>query len=163
MIQIKNILAPTDFSVPSRHALKYAAELAKRFQAQLHLVTVVENVIPLVPEAGMLFRAQADQLVEQQKAARHALERVADDPALLALKPRTRVLAGSAHAEILALAKSLEVDLLVVGTHGRTGLSHLFMGSVAEKLVRLATCPVLTVHPEGHQFVRPDQARSDRL
>lgn len=154
MIQIRNILAPTDFSVPSRHALKYAAELAQRFGAQLHLVTVVENVIPLVPEAGMLFGQQADQFAEQQKAAHHALEKLAADPGLQSLKPRIHVLSGSAHAEILEFAKQREIDLLVVGTHGRTGLSHLFMGSVAEKIVRLAPCPVLTVHPEGHQFVQ---------
>lgn len=153
MISIKNILAPTDFSVPSRHALKYAAELAKRFEAQLHLVTVVESVIPLIPEA---FSAQAEQIEEQRKAGRHALDRMCDDPMLSTLNPRVHVLSGSAHGEILEFAKSRGIDLLVVGTHGRTGLSHLFMGSVAEKLVRLAPCPVLTVHPEGHQFVKRD-------
>lgn len=155
MIQIRNILAPTDFSVPSRHALKYASELAKRFDAKLHLVTVVENLIPLVPEAGMLFTQQAERLEEQQKAARHALEKMSADPELLPLKPRLHVLAGGAPAEILALAKLHDIDLIVIGTHGRTGLSHLLMGSVAERIVRLSPCPVLTVHPEGHQFVTP--------
>jgi nucleotide-binding universal stress UspA family protein len=154
MIQIRNILAPTDFSVPSRHALKYAAELAQRFGAQIHLVTVVENIIPLVPEAGMLFGHQADQLAEQQKAAQHALEKLASDPSLQGLKPRVHVLAGTAHAEILEFAKQRGIDLLVVGTHGRTGLSHLVIGSVAEKIVRLSSCPVLTVRAEGHQFVK---------
>jgi nucleotide-binding universal stress UspA family protein len=58
--------------------------------------------------------------------------------------------------EIMKYAADHDIDLIVVGTHGHTGLSHLLLGSVAEKLVRLATCPVLTVHPKGHQFVVPN-------
>ena len=62
---------------------------------------------------------------------------------------------GYAYREIVRHAKEQNVDLIVVGTHGRTGLTHLFLGSVAEKVVRNAPCPVLTVRPEGHQFVMP--------
>jgi nucleotide-binding universal stress UspA family protein len=153
MIRIRNILAPTDFSAPSLHACKYAKELASRFQAHVHLITVVESTVPLVPEAGLLFSHQADKLLEQQKAARTALEKFAADPMFGDQRPRLHVLAGNPHKELLEFAKNHEIDLIVVGTHGRSGLSHLLMGSVAEKIVRLASCPVLTVRPEGHQFV----------
>ncbi|MBX3442847.1 MAG: universal stress protein [Planctomyces sp.] len=147
MLTFKHILAPTDFSAPSHHALKYAAELARRFEGTLHLLTVVESAIPLVPEAGALSFYQADRIQQEQAAAKQALDKLAHEPLVRGLTVKTQVLSGAPHHEILQFAKDRGIELIVVGTHGRTGLSHVFMGSVAEKIVRRATCPVLTVHP----------------
>lgn len=152
IVSIRRILFPTDFSGPAKGAQKYAATLAEKFGAELHALNVVpEMILPAtdsytvwtLPEGGM--KAQVDAAAKQLDAEM--------GPASTAIR---RVTVGFPVEEIMKYADDQEIDLIVVGTHGHTGLSHLLMGSVAEKLVRLATCPVLTVHPKGHQFVVPN-------
>ncbi|MCA8994250.1 MAG: universal stress protein [Planctomycetaceae bacterium] len=155
MIRLQKILVPTDFSDFSNHAVKYGCEFAKRFNAELHLVSVVEDVYPLVPESGMLLPTAANYLNELKAAAEQTLSTRPDPAWVEGVNVRREVLIGTAFLEIVRYAKDEDIDLVVIGTHGRTGLVHVLMGSVAEKVVRKAPCPVLTVRPEGHDFVMP--------
>jgi len=152
IVSIHRILFPTDFSEPARKAQKYAVALAEKFGAELHALHIVpEIILPAtdsyavwtLPEGGV--KAQVDAAESQLQS-----ELGAGSTAIRS------VTVGFPVEEIMKYAHDREVDLIVVGTHGHTGLSHMLLGSVAEKLVRLATCPVLTVHPKGHQFVVPD-------
>lgn len=155
MITLKKILVPTDFSEFSTHAVKYGCEFARRFGAELHLVSVVEDVYPLIPESGMLLPSAANYLTELKQSAEATLASRPDPAWVQGLTVVREVLIGAAFLEIIRYAKEQDIDLIVIGTHGRTGLIHALMGSVAEKVVRKAPCPVLTVRPEGHDFVMP--------
>lgn len=156
MIQIQRILVPVDFSEFGKHALKYGCELSRRFGSELHLLHVVEDVYPLVPEAGMLLPAQGDYLAELEASAAKALDQVPADDWCHGISRVVRsVGSGTPFLEVIRYAREHDIDLIVIGTHGRTGLVHMLMGSVAEKIVRKAPCPVLTVRPEGHDFVMP--------
>ena len=153
IVALRKILFPTDFSEPAKEAQKYATTLAEKFGAELHALNVVPEVILpatdsytvwTLPEGGM--KAQIE-LAEKQLTTELGPEWTQKRQAVC------KVVVGFPVEEIMQYAKDQDVDLIVVGTHGHTGLSHLLLGSVAEKLVRMSTCPVLTVHPKGHQFV----------
>ena len=156
MITIANVLVPTDFGEPADAALLYARELAVRFNARLHLLHVADNLqICTFAEAypDMAVRLQA----ELEKTAREQVDaRLIDSDAS---GPRTAgavITSSTPVATIVDYAKSNRIDLIVMGTHGRGPIGHFVMGSVAERVVRIAPCPVLTVrHPE-HEFVWPD-------
>lgn len=152
LVSIHKILFPTDFSAPAVEAQHYALALAEKMGAELHVLhVVVPPTIPFpdsttswtMPETGV------NDLIQQ------AEQRIAREVAAWPEECRviTSVTTGFAVDEIVNYSKQNEIDLIVAGTHGLTGLSHLLLGSVAEKLVRVATCPVLTVRPGGHQFV----------
>jgi len=141
------ILVPTDFSAQSDAALTTAKEVATRFGASLHLVHVLED-----PYAVAAY--SADALGYVPPGIKEAWQREAEKhlDALLTPTERTRfkvttavLFSGSAAREIVEYAQSNHVDLIVMGTHGRGGFAHLLMGSVAERVVRTATCPVMTV------------------
>ena len=152
-VSIRRILFPTDFSEPAKEAQKYAMALADRFGAELHLLHVVPEVAMPLPDSTTSWTLPAADLKLQVEAAeRQLLHDLGPDWAEERRTVQTAVV-GNAVEEIVKYAKEHEIGLIVIGTHGRTGLSHLLLGSVAEKLVRLATCPVLTVHPQGHQFL----------
>jgi nucleotide-binding universal stress UspA family protein len=149
MIVLRNVLVATDFSPPSQTALIYGRALARTFGATLTLLHVSDNFFlrPVAADPHDLMAAKArmlDELVldEDRRAvggARPVLE-VSDSPA----------------QTIADYARTHAIDLIVIGTHGRTARSQLLLGSVAERMVRIAPCPVLTVrHPE-HEFVLPD-------
>ncbi len=150
MIKLDRILIPTDFSDCSERARTYACELAKRFTAELHLLHVV---VPLPIPVHM--STVPEELLEPEESARQALESW-NDPAYEAARKVVRtIVTGTPFIEIVRYARENQIDLIVVGTHGRSGLMHSLIGSVAERVVRKASCPVLTVRPEGHQFVMP--------
>jgi universal stress protein A len=157
MMTLKNILVATDFSEPSDAALTYGRELAGRFDATLHVLHVAENVY-ITTFGADSFAAVAPNVQEEiEEAARLRLEQllIDSDGSGPRTTPVIRTSASPAFA-IIDYAGEQGIDLIVMGTHGRGALAHLLMGSVAEKVVRLAPCPVLTVrHPE-HEFVRPD-------
>lgn len=155
MINLKKILVPTDFSEFSLHAVKYGCEFARRFNAELHLISVVEDVYPMVPESGMLLPSATNYLVELRASVEQALASRPDPAWAEGLVIHRDVLIGTAFLEIIRYAKEQEIDLIVIGTHGRSGLVQVLMGSVAEKVVRKAPCPVLSVRPAGHDFVMP--------
>lgn len=152
MIELKRILLPTDFSEPSLQATQYAVELAKRFRATLHVLNVIEDPVIHLPmlESIPLPSREEFETYSQTRLDNWILPDDAEE-----LDVETRWVHGRPFVEIIRAAKELNVDLIVVGTHGRNAAAHLLMGSVAEKVVRKAPCPVLTVRPEGHQFVMP--------
>ena len=131
------ILVPTDFGPASEGALTYGRELAHRFDSALHLIHVTEN--PFL-RAGV-----GDRRSLEDTAARWLQERLTEADRR---KGAVAVVEQSDEPakEILRYAKSAKIDLIVMGTHGRTGLARLALGSVAEAVVRAAPCPVLTMH-----------------
>lgn len=153
------ILVPTDFSAPSEAALEYARILAAKFGASLHLLHVLED--PYVhgafgPVSEMY--AGADAPATRAALLRDAQERLAHriTPADRArFRATTEVVVGSSDRMIVEYAGDNGFDLIVMGTHGRTGLAHMVMGSVAEHVVRSAPCPVLTVHSAPQPEVLP--------
>jgi len=156
MIKISNVLIATDFSDTSESALNYAREFARTFGAALHVLHVVDNAMPFVgPEAaGVDFARLQDEIAD---AARHRLNLLVTAEDRTQLKAVAALRAGSAPAlEIAAYAKAEQIDMIVIGTHGRGMMGHLLMGNVAEKVVRIAPCPVLTVHHPEHEFIQPD-------
>ena len=156
MILIKNVLVATDFSEPSDAALNYGRELARTFTATLHVLHVADNVaFPYGIEGYSTMLPELQQDVEA--AARKQLEGLITEEDRVALHAKPVVVtAGSKAAAIVGYASDHRMDLIVMGTHGRGAVSHLLMGSVAERVVRTATCPVLTVHHPEHEFVIPD-------
>jgi nucleotide-binding universal stress UspA family protein len=158
MIAIKNILVATDFSAPSEAALFYGKDFARTYGAALHVLHVVDDVGTRVVMAPMAMTPDVGTLqVELEAGARQALDDLLtdEDRRVLHARPVLRVSSQAADT-IVSYARDAEIDLIIIGTHGRTGLTHFFMGSVAQHVVRMAPCPVLTVrHPE-REFVRPD-------
>jgi len=146
---LTRILLPTDFSDTAQHALDYARELAGRFGASVHLLHVVPD--PMQNWATEAMPVVSD-LAERWKAdAQRRLEEIRLDG------PQTvrAVRIGHAFVEILQYDADNAIDMIVMGTHGRGPVEHLLLGSVAEKVVRKASCPVLTVKQAGHVFVMP--------
>jgi nucleotide-binding universal stress UspA family protein len=146
----KQILVPIDFSECSTPALKYAARLARAVSADLHLLHVweVPEFVPRVmPGEGFLDRRALSELMEQR--AREELDAFVREAEKLQIPiVSTKLACGVPSRTIVEVAKRDRCDLLVVGTHGRTGFSHVMLGSVAERVVRHARCPVLTVRPD---------------
>ncbi len=156
MIALKQILVPTDFGEPSAQALEYGRHLARQFGATLHVLHTVENV--MIP-GGAEVPAVAVQQVEQglEQVGRRQMAQVITDDDRSSLKVVTEVrAAGSAATDILEYARDNAIDLIVMGTHGRRALPRLLMGSVAERIVRSAPCPVLTVRTDERDFIQPD-------
>ena len=159
MIALQNILVATDFSEPSDVALAYGRELARRFGARLHLLHVVEDMgarfmsFPL--PVGDLGHWQA----EAESAARIRLHSLLSEEDRQVLRAKTVVQISTSPSEaIVSYAKDTmpRIGIIVMGTHGRGAMAHLLMGSVAERVVRTAPCPVLTVRHPQHEFVLPD-------
>ena len=151
MIKLDRILVPTDFSDGSERALIYGVELAKRFAGELHVVHVAQH-----PAIGGLYAASFPQeSLAPEEFGRQQLEALEVPEEDQVSRVQRRVLLGAPFVEIVRYARENDVDLIVIGTHGQTGIVHMLMGSVAEKVVRKAPCAVLAVRPEGHQFVMP--------
>ncbi|HEY2909674.1 MAG TPA: universal stress protein [Gemmataceae bacterium] len=152
MISIRRILAPTDFSDNSTRAVRYAAELAAKFEAELVLLHVVQDLALVLPDAVMPTPVATPNLDDMIAAAKTGIANLVGSLNLGALNPKAEVRVGSPATEIVAAAADLKADLLCVSTHGRTGLAHFLLGSVAEKIVRHAPCPVLSVRPKCKQL-----------
>ena len=153
MITLKRILVPTDFSETSEVAAKYARALAAVFNCDLHLIHVLEN--PYLAYDPLSFMPPPNFFEELEAQTRDRLKRLLAD--WEPLQPHVEIVAtrGSAFVEIIQYAKAHNIDLIVLGTHGRGPIAHMLMGSVAEKIVRKAPCPVLTVRHPQHEFVMP--------
>jgi nucleotide-binding universal stress UspA family protein len=156
MIALKSILVATDFGEASDAALAYGRELARTFEATLHVLNVADDVY--VRLGGDAYVAVIPELQKDiEDGARRQLDAllIDNDPKPLPVK-KAVITSSAPAAAIVQYARDLDIDLIVVGTHGRGAVAHLLMGSVAERVVRTAPCPVLTVrHPE-HDFVLPD-------
>ena len=156
MIKINSVLVATDFSDTSASALNYGREFARTFGATLHVLHVVENALMWAgPEAAGIDFVQLQP--ELAAGARETLDRIVTAEDRAQLKAVTAVRTGNSPAfEIAAYANAERIDLILIGTHGRGMMGHLLMGNVAEKVVRIAACPVLTVHHPEHEFIQPD-------
>lgn len=145
MAGIKRILHATDFSKASARALQEAVKLAKENSARLLVVHVIEPT-PYVA-GGEFGGAEIYMKLEDatKRNAQSSMSRLMQRLKKLKIKAESLLLRGAAHEQIVKAAKSKKADMIVIGTHGRTGLSKLFLGSVAGKVVSLATCPVMTV------------------
>jgi nucleotide-binding universal stress UspA family protein len=146
-VGIRSILVPIDFSVHSKNALKYAIPIAEKFKAGLHLIYVVE---PTIYPADLGFGQVVLPGVEDELREKGAEEL----KALIGKEIAGRVASscvvrtGNPHQEILREAEERGVDMIVVATHGHSGVEHMLFGSTADRIVRNAKCPVLTVRPE---------------
>jgi nucleotide-binding universal stress UspA family protein len=141
-IELKHLLVPVDFGAPSERALAAAVDLARRFGSRLTLVHVCE--IPSYVYGGMTF-ATTDLLGPIEQAAREQLDKTLRRVQTVVPGATGLMRQGSPALELLAIIAEQRPDLVVVGTHGRTGVSHALLGSVAEKIVRLSEAPVLTM------------------
>ncbi len=157
MISLDSILVATDFGDASDAALRYGRELARRFGATLHVLHVAENVA-IATLGAETFAAVAPELQEEiETNALRALEEALIDSDLSGPMTRPVVVTSSSPAfAIVDYARDHDINLIVMGTNGRGALEHFLMGSVAERVVRLAGCPVLTVRSHEREFVRTD-------
>ena len=154
MITLKNILVATDFSEPSDAALRYGRALARTFNATLHVVHIVSNLSSAAYGAEGYAASGRELQQELEDAARKQLDDLVIDNDQPPLPTRQVLLTSHAPAHaIVEYATREAIDLIVAGTHGRGAVAHLLMGSVAERIVRTAPCPVLTVRHPQHEFV----------
>jgi nucleotide-binding universal stress UspA family protein len=147
MARIRRILVPTDFSTTSDAALDYARDVAERFGATLHLLHVLQDPFvngPLVSEAYVSETPGVRTTILEDAKARLAHRLTARDRDVFAA--HEEVVFGRGADTIVEYAADRAIDLIVMGTHGRTGMAHLLLGSVAEKIVQLSAVPVMTVH-----------------
>jgi nucleotide-binding universal stress UspA family protein len=148
MLPIKLVLAPTDFSEVSVETVARARELAEHFGAELLVLNVIPPIPTLPSDPHYNFEVPAYQEALRENARRQ-IQEAAPDPVASGLKSQTLVSYGDPAKEIVRIAEEQSVDMIVIATHGLTGWQHLVFGSVAEKVVRTAKCPVLTVRCPG--------------
>lgn len=153
MIPIRRILVPTDFSEPAGAALTWATTLAHEFHSHLYLLHVVPEpyAYPWGTELSTL--PLNDILAQSEEAARQRLVELAAETKLPPDRVKTTAVVGTPVDQVLALIKDEQIDLVVLGTHGRGLVGHLLLGSVAERVVRRSPVPVLTVH--GPEAITP--------
>jgi universal stress protein A len=145
---LKKILVPTDFSECSEKAFRYAIALARQFQSQIVLAHVIQAFYP-PPELLVLDAPALETRVREEAQKRLATWK----KSVSELQLRTVLLNGVPEREINQLADEDNIDLIVIGTHGRSGMSHFLLGSTAERVLRHAPCPVLVVREREHEFL----------
>ncbi len=152
MISLKKILCPIDHSDCSKEALKYAVSFAMKDEAKLYLLHIIDIRSFNDSLVAMSQQIPDEETLEQlrMKLLDCIPEDIRDD-----MDVEATVIQGIPFAEIISTAKEKEIDMIVIGSHGRTGISHMMLGSVSEKVVRKAPCPVLTVRQPGHEFMMP--------
>ncbi len=156
MVQIRKILYPTDFSELSEHALRYALSFAESNRAELHVLHVVDEAYQYWMAMGPGALPMGPPPDEMLEIARKELSKFVESKVKAAgVTVISAALLGRPFMEIVSYAREKQIDLIVLGTHGRSGLRHAILGSVAERVVRKAPCPVLTIRHPGHDFVMP--------
>jgi nucleotide-binding universal stress UspA family protein len=147
-LQIHSLLLPTDFSDCANYALSYTASLARTFGAKIVCVHVLEPIVPTVGYTGMTEPLPLADISEQlEDSAERELPKIADCEECAGLDIEEVIVHGEAASEIVRVARERAVDLIVISSHGRTGLGRILFGSTAEAVVRHASCPVLVVKP----------------
>jgi len=155
MVAVRNILVAMDFSEPSGVALAYGRDLARNYNARLHVIHVVDDLLTRY-SSEIAFAAPSVQ-ADLENAGRRDLEARLNREDHTQLNVVTVVTTAVNIAEAVCdYARDNCIDLIVTGTHGRGAVKHLLMGSVAERVVRTAPCPVLTVHAHERDFIVPD-------
>jgi len=156
-LALKRILVPTDFSEESLKAIRYAIRFAEQFAASVTLVHVFEPITYPV-DMGYVPVAMQTHWDSLRASASQRLEGLAKQELKASVQGDTIVRCGSAFNEIVTVAKDLNIDLIIIATHGYSGLKHLVMGSTAERVVRHAPCPVLVVRDREHDFIESSTA-----
>ncbi len=160
-LNISKVLVPIDFSDYSKSALKYAVNFVKHFEAQLFLVYVVEPVI-YPPDFSMGQIAIPSVDLEMDKRAIDELNKLAEQEIPAEIKVKSIVKTGKPFIEIIETATEENVDLIIIATHGHTGMEHILFGSTAEKVVRKAPCPVLTLREPIKGFLFKDELKKEK-
>ena len=143
-LEIKKILVPIDFSDYSKNSLKYAVNFADQFNSEITLIYVVEPVI-YPPDFSMGQIAIPSVNAEWDLKAKEELEKLAKQEIPESVKVSVKIKTGKPFLEIIDTAAEENVDLIIIATHGHSGVEHILFGSTAEKVVRKAPCPVLTL------------------
>jgi nucleotide-binding universal stress UspA family protein len=153
VINLKRILVPTDFSESARHALLYGTSFAREYQGELVLLHVVENLT--VGYASDLFPVPMAEVFDEISGyAKAELAKLGAEVKEKGIAVRELVVQGKPSAEIVRVAREETADMIVLGTHGKGMLDKALFGSTAERVIRRAPCPVLTVGLEEHEFVQ---------
>ncbi|HTI55164.1 MAG TPA: universal stress protein [Verrucomicrobiae bacterium] len=145
MSRIRRVLHPTDFSRASTAAFKRAVEMAKGNRAELLLVHVMVPAVPLMGDGYVSPKVYEDLEAAARSAAQKQLRKLVDRAKQAGARVKGLLLEGVAHERIAQAARARKADLVVIGTHGRTGFAKLFLGSVASRVLAVSPCPVLTV------------------
>jgi len=155
---MKNVLVATDFSQPSDTALTYARELARRFGARLHVLHVVQDVTALMyADASIALSPPAEWQADLERETQQTLDGQVTEEDRRDLQARTVLLTSNNPARaITEYGRDSAMDIIVIGATGRGRVNRFLMGSVADKVIRTAFCPVLTVHHPEHEFIVPD-------
>jgi nucleotide-binding universal stress UspA family protein len=157
VITIKNVLIATDFSTASVTAMNYARELARTFNARLHVLHVLDDVSLFAYGEGTALLPPAQLQTEIERTAAEELRTFINDSDRHELQALPVMKIGTNAAKIIAeYAKEAAIDIVVIGATGRGMVDRLLMGSVADKVIRRAPCPVLAVHTPEREFVHPD-------
>jgi len=154
MISIEKILFPTDFSSYANYALRYALSFASTYKAKLYVFHVITELNLPIGMGGTLY-PPAKIYEEMEKEAKKKIEGVIPEDYSKIVEVENIIVRGTPFLEIIKAAREYNVDIITIATHGHTGLSHVFLGSTAEKVVRKAPCPVLCIKYPEHEFVKP--------
>lgn len=154
MIELKKILVPTDCSEYSKPALRYAVEFMRQFKASCTLLTVADDrYLDFLGPAYFPEEMFIDIELKLLEQAEDRLKQFSSDLVPDDLTVELSAVRGEPSMEIIQYAKNNDIDMIIMGTHGHTGFSHILLGSVTDKIVRYSPCPVLTVKPDDHQFI----------
>lgn len=158
---IKKVLVPIDFSDYSKSALRYAVNFSKQFNAEMILIYVVEPVV-YPPDFSMGQIAIPSVNVEWDKRAKEELDNLAASDIPSDVKVKKIIKTGKPFVEIIDTAADEDVDIIIIATHGHSGVEHILFGSTAEKVVRKAPCPVLTLREPIKGFMFKDELKKEK-
>jgi nucleotide-binding universal stress UspA family protein len=154
MIKLKKILVPTDFSDFSHLAFQYGLSFCREYQAEMTFLHVIED--PFYPSTGDSFGFDMGGFFEKmEEESNKKMDELLTPDLTEGVSIQRMISRGTPFLEIIRVAKEQDSDMIVLATHGRTGLAHVLMGSVTEKVVRKAPCPVLVVRKAQHEFIMP--------
>ena len=149
----KKIVCPVDFSEFTDEILNYAVDIAKKYNAELHLIHIIPNLNYFTPYESFL---TPENLIAIERNIEKEVDKDFDKiTKTLDMSVKKVVKTGVTFVEIIDYIKTEGIDLVVMGTHGRSAIEHILIGSVAEKVVRKSPCPVLTIRPKGKAFLMP--------
>ena len=151
--EIKKILFPTDFSVASDYALSYVVSMAKRFKAEIFLIHVVDTSYDI--SGFYIPHISVEKLIQEMESSAEAqLKKVGGKISRSVKAYKSAVKSGIPYKEIIKFAKNKGIDMIIMGTHGKSGTDHFFFGSTTERVMKQADCPVLTIRPPKDMLLK---------